>query len=334
MERSVRPDSADESKIIDLRQLGAMIDARGPGRAGVVARTSAVALPVFGADQLHHVPPHLMAPRVPPATMSLTPSVSTPQRGSDTTVLLVMIGALTCAVLSLAVYVVVSTPPPVVVESVASVAPVLADAEAPKLERFANDAVVAAPPPLAPQSETVQPSIPIATRKRPRRTGTRDRGKRTAREIPMSEADRPAPRKPPPAKPAGRGTVAPSAECVIDPKSCGLGATKPPPTNTRPGSRSPRGDLPEKLSAPAIRKAIARVRANAKACGAKYGGTAGEKVSVKLSIAGTTGRVTEAAPLRPHAGTPLGGCVAAALQRAQFDPFAASVQGVQYGVRL
>ncbi|MEM6990408.1 MAG: hypothetical protein AAF721_07925 [Myxococcota bacterium] len=349
MKVTVSPsDPADESKIIDLRQLGALID---PGQAAptpVRASQSAVALPSFGATQLNRPAPRPLVPSLPTAPIAPpvpAPAVAAPRRGRSTSILMGAIGLLTAAVVGLAYYVVIETPTQTIVRETIVAAPAVAATEltkddAPEAEAVApapnrEELVAAATPPEETPSDD-NAALPRDASKRDKPRGTRRRGRDT-RKTPRATSTPPVTKTRETTPPKTRAPKTDShipAECVIDPTGCGLGGTtgrdrgKPGPT------KKPEAELPKKLSPAAVRSGIASVKAEAKACRSKYGGTAGEKVAVKLTISGATGRVTKAAPVAPHAGTPLGGCVAAALKRAQFGHFTATVQGVQYGVRM
>ncbi|TPV94261.1 MAG: serine/threonine protein kinase [Myxococcales bacterium FL481] len=72
------------------------------------------------------------------------------------------------------------------------------------------------------------------------------------------------------------------------------------------------------LSASAIRKGLAGIDAAVKACRDKHGGVAGMTVRVRFMIASASGTVQTASAQRPHAKTPLGQCVAAAVRKAKF----------------
>lgn len=94
------------------------------------------------------------------------------------------------------------------------------------------------------------------------------------------------------------------------------------------------GGLPLKLSTVDVKNGINGIIEEAKACGPKHGATAGESVKVKFAIEGATGRVTDAVPLNPHVGTPLGDCVAAVAAKAQFRRFRSASMGVIYPFRM
>jgi hypothetical protein len=103
------------------------------------------------------------------------------------------------------------------------------------------------------------------------------------------------------------------------------------PTPTPPPSTP---ELRESLTASEVRNGIEPIKEKAKACGASHGALPGEKVVVKITIAGATGRVTYAGALHRHRGTPLGQCVADAFHEATFPKFAKTSIGVQYPVRM
>ena len=92
--------------------------------------------------------------------------------------------------------------------------------------------------------------------------------------------------------------------------------------------------LPEKLSTADIRAGVGPVKAAAKHCGVTHGAARGEKVKVKLSVSGKTGRVTKATAQAPHTHTPLGNCVAQALAKARFKRFRKATLGVVYPVTM
>ena len=332
-----RPGQSDESKIIDLHQLRAVVES-GPGAA-----ESAVALPTFGPDRLNPSRP-LLPPSLSPAERLISAPIAEvtavpPRTAPDARLLVSVVCMLAAVVVGLAYYVIISDPGQTIVrEQVVAVAPSVAAIEAPKRERrgTAAAALIAEPAddaqgestPTDPEPAEVTPESEISAQPRRRSGRSRGNAKRPQRSdaAPSPSAATPRPK----AQGGSKRDASVSPECVIDPASCGLGA----PRDTTPRPTKATTDLPEKLGESALRQGMAKVKAKAKACRAQFGGSAGEKVEVKLTISGSTGRVTKAAPIGSHAGTPLGGCVAAALKRAEFARFGASVQGVRYGVRL
>jgi len=332
-----RPGQLDESKIIDLRQLGALVDT-GSAPSGAAAE-SALALPTFGPDRLNparplHAPTFSADSRLISAPIATVP-VALPNSAPGTTILMAAVCVLTTVVVGLAYYVIISDPGQTIVrEPVLAVAPAVAEKDEPKRQRDTpTDAAAvlshsegeADQPDADPDAKPEDKRL-AASAKAPRRTGRNRRGQPKRTQAPLAAPSEP--RKTAPRNSKHASDV--PAECVIDPASCGLGTGR----DNRPPPPKPAVDLPEKLGESALRKGMAKVKSKAKACRSRYGGSAGEKVQVKLTISGGTGRITKAAPIGPHAGTPLGGCVAAALKRAEFPRFGASVQGVRYGVRL
>lgn len=334
--RVTRPSRTDSSAIIDLRKLSALVEPAPARPTPSVPVSDRTALPTFGGGQLNRptVPPALTVPAPAPA---MPPAVAAPRRAPDTTLLLMAICALALIVVALAAYVVVSGPNQTIIRervavaaapSVGALDPQPASAPAITATPVDEDSAPDTPTAVSLDAAELPPEPAAVGTPRPRaRTRTRptERPRHTATPDRLDPPTRSQPR-------AGSRADIP-AECVIDPTNCGLG-TKPAKPIKPPRDTKPERDLPVKLSAATIRTALAKVKANAKSCRAKFGGTAGEQVRVKLTIDGASGRVTKAAPIDPHTGTALGGCVASALKQAQFDRFGASVQGVQYGVRL
>ena len=75
------------------------------------------------------------------------------------------------------------------------------------------------------------------------------------------------------------------------------------------------------------------MKSAAKACGPKHG-VSGTKIPVKLSIAGSTGKVISAKASGEYAGKPVAKCVEAALKKATFQKFSKSQFGFTYKVPL
>ena len=324
------PKRTEQSSIIDIRKLGALIDDAPPASSRVVRPSeSAVSLPTFGAEQLTRPLAPAPKPDAPPP-----PVLAAPPRSPETTMLLVAIGTLAIVVAGLAYYVAIRPAPQTIVrETVPTVAaaPAVAAAEAPKREDpVAVGAVLERDEPKdesteEPEEESTDEATPETT-KAQRRSQPRKRDRIPTKSEPVEAK----PPKPTPTKTKPPKNDHLPAECVIDPEGCGLGSK---PGIDKPTKKDKAEDLPEKLGQPAVRKGLSKVKATAKQCGSRHGVT-GQTVHVKLTLRGSTGQVTQATPMKPHAGTAVGSCVAAALKKAQFDRFGASVQGVQYGVRL
>ncbi len=198
-------------------------------------------------------------------------------------------------------------------------------------------------PDAKPETRSVDPPAPsppegsaaTAEPKAQPRARTRSRTKRSTKRSPKSSPKRST--KATPSKPSTPTPTPPpttdqgnlSVDCILDPSSCGRG-TKAKKSPAKP--TAPRTSLPSKLSNTALRSALAGPKAQAKQCRDIHAGAAGTTVRVKLSIAGS-GTVRSATPQAPH-DTALGRCVADALRKAEFEPFAKSAMGVVYSVRL
>jgi len=130
-------------------------------------------------------------------------------------------------------------------------------------------------------------------------------------------------------KPVRPETKPPSVECILDPTRCGDDSPEKPSPGA--GDKTPTVDcvldprlcepLPETLSSSDIRAAMTPVKSQVQACGPKHGAAAGDRVKVKLSILGATGRVSKANAIGELASTSLGRCVAKAASKARFPRF-------------
>src|SRR6185503_15836040 len=109
-------------------------------------------------------------------------------------------------------------------------------------------------------------------------------------------------------------------DCILDPRlaKCRTATPDVAVDNT----------LPETLTTADIKHAIAKVKDRAQRCGEQYGGRSGERVNVKLAVAGATGRVTASFAIGSHDGTAFGDCVAAVLATAEFPRFRKTSLGV------
>ncbi|MEM9460156.1 MAG: hypothetical protein AAGF11_38625 [Myxococcota bacterium] len=311
----------DRSGLLDIRALSSVIDAQ--QRARPSASASSVALPSFSTPWAMQ---DLRAVPTPAPTVEVPP---TPAAPGGNRLLYAMIGALSLAVASLGVYVVLRPTPTVVVSKTAPLAPMMAAAgsESPasgaEPEPGPEPESVAAVDAAEPEPEPEAAAEPEAVTKPGRtRTRTRPRGRRPARS-----PDDPRSASKPSSKPKDDGVL--PVECVIDPSQCSKTRTRTPPSP----QPSPEG-LPSTPNSTQVRSAMAEVKPQAKACGPRHGGRAGTKVRVKLSAAGATGRITSAKALDEHAGTALGRCVAQALSKATLPRFSKKQAGIVYAVRL
>ncbi len=124
----------------------------------------------------------------------------------------------------------------------------------------------------------------------------------------------------------------PDVDCLLDPNlpkckggsSGGGGETK----------KAPDPSLPKKLGTTQIKSGIDGIKAAAKACGGKNGAAPGTKVTIKFSVKGSTGSVISATATGENAGSALGKCVEAAAKKASFPKFQADQQGFQFNFRM
>ena len=318
----------DRSGLLDIHALSSVIDAQRRGAAP--ASASSVALPAFGTPwALQEVKPTAPEPRA-----------SAPARavvvGPDHRPLYVMIAALSVAVASLGAYVLTRPTPTLVVERQAVVAAAEvegegdAEAEAEAKAKAEAEAKAKAEAKLAAEA-SADPSAEAEADASSEATDIRARGSRPSR--PGNPGKTPPKTDPKAAPKATPKDEVISVECVINPSSCDKGKAKPQ-TVERDGDPSSSQALPPSPSSSQIRDAMAAVKPQAKACGPRHGGKEGEKVRVKLSVTGSTGKVTSAQALDDHAGTALGRCVADALSKAELPKFGKPQAGVMYAITL
>ncbi len=305
----------DRSGLLDIRKLSSVIDAQ--RRARPSASASSVALPSFTT-------PWTMQDLRPSAPAQPRPSVRKPATQADNRLLYAMISALSIAVASLGAYVVLRPPPTVVVETSAAL-PAIVEIDPEASEPEAEPAAVVAEPEPEPEPEA-EPEAPVepsaeAQTKRSRSSARRSRSRSRAREATETKA--------PPRTKKDDGVV--SVECVIDPTKCSKSGRPGKAKTDEPKSTK---DLPLTPNSSQVRSAMAKVKPDAKACRTRHGGSAGEKVRVKLSVVGTTGRVVSANAIEDHAGTALGRCVAKALSGATLPRFSKARTGIVYSVRM
>lgn len=124
------------------------------------------------------------------------------------------------------------------------------------------------------------------------------------------------------------------ADCPVDPTNCNTPKKASDTSGARASVGSTNPAAPEKLSKADIRPGIDAVIDVARACGPKHGAKHDEKVTVDLEFAGASGTVLSAIPRKPHAGTPLGSCVAKALANIKVMEFKRYKQGFVYWIEL
>lgn len=318
----------DRSGLLDIRALSSMVEAQ---RGGGGPSASSVALPSFGTPwALQDVSTAVPTPRVRERARAVPGTgPNTVVVGPDHRPLYVMIAALGVAVASLGAYVIMRPVPTVVVERHATV--MVGEAGA-----AVDDAGLpsSAEPAVASPSEAEPEADPEPALEPDPRAGIKPDASARARvhrdPRPTDAAKSPA--KPDP-KPKDTGVI--SVECVIDPSKCDKGG-KPRPIKTDDSGREPADAkaLPPAPTSTQIRDAMAPVKPQAKACGPKHGGKSGEKVRIKLSVSGSTGKVLSVQALDDHAGTALGKCVADALGKAELPKFGKPQAGVMYAITL
>lgn len=314
------PRHDDRSGLLDIHALSSIIDAQRRGGASA----SSVAMPTFGTPWALQD----MRPAAPPAR-PVAPAARV-VAAPDHRPLYVMIAALSLAVASLGAYVLMRPTPTVVVERTAAAAVGGLEA-APERQAAASEREAEPEREREAAPEPVEADAEVAPAAKPEPDAARSRT-RVTRPSPS-----PKPGPTPKVVPKDEGVL--PVECIIDPKSCDKG--KPQPRKQDPadeGDASSRESstkgLPATPSSSQIRDAMASVKPQAKACGSRHGGSAGEKVRVKLSASGATGKITAAQAEGDHAGTALGRCVADALAKATLPKFSKPQAGIVYAVTL
>lgn len=186
---------------------------------------------------------------------------------------------------------------------------------------IAAPATIASPASPSAPANTTAPTPTFAAKKDarlPRKARLPKRRSRRERKVGVKPMG--APKKLRPAEPHNRPSSI--AEILM-----GVGMVRPDSPKV-----PPRASLPARLGHRDIQGAMSRVMGAARACGKRFS-TSG-RVTVRLLIAGTTGRVRGVAPKGSHATSPTGRCVARALRSARFKPFARSTQSLYYTVIL
>lgn len=102
------------------------------------------------------------------------------------------------------------------------------------------------------------------------------------------------------------------------------------PRDTTPAPAPREADLPAIPSRDDVDRALEPVRGAVRACAQAAHGIA----SVRITVAGSSGRVTSAVVEGDLAGTPTGSCVARAVRGAEFHPFQRATFTVQYPFRI
>ncbi|WP_434425573.1 hypothetical protein [Nannocystis pusilla] len=281
------PQPTDGSGLIDVRALGGVMQAERPqARAPRFSELTA-------------------APLVIPPTPVRSRATSAPPPMP----LYLMLGVVALGMMGLAGFLATRppTPAPVIIERHISQAPmVVASASAAEPE-----------PESEAEPETAEPAAPVAAAE-PAEPGPSKRPRKPNIKPATPSADKPTPTKVvTPAAPSGPAND--SVECLLSPEKCKAKPAAPPKADPLPAVS---GDsLPEKLEPADIADGTRAAKAAAlDRCRTHARG--GEKVTIKLSIAGPDGKVLTAAP-QDDAGNPtLANCAAGELMRSTFKKVA------------
>ncbi|MBL9106176.1 MAG: hypothetical protein JNL82_34960 [Myxococcales bacterium] len=282
----------EASGLIDVRTLGAVLASDAPV-FGSVRPVPTVDLPQFGGLSLTAAvqPP---VPRAPSGPHAALPRSQGPMYA--------LLGALSLAVLGLTGYVVASPPPPgqAIVQVVPIAAPQVEHEPEPEPARRPMVDEPAAAEPAAAATERARPDKPRPGKAKPT----------SAKEQPLAAVTpTPEPRSTPKPEPEY------GVDCLLGKAACG-GRSKPAPEPETPAMPSP-SDLPEKLEQADISAGTSAARAAAASACAKLA-KGGEKVQVKLSIAGPSGTVIAASPTEDAGNPQLAACCAGELKAASF----------------
>lgn len=351
--------SSEGSGLIDIRALGAMVGSdAGPSPSATAARPEDAALPSFGGANLGVLASTPLVPQVHNVDHQPMVAAAPVQQQRSNAPLYILMVMLLLAVGGLATYVVLRKPDTLVVEREASNAGAKDDEDEDKDkakdkededEDKAKDKDKDDDGKVAADAEAKAEAGEDATGEsggEAAEGGGDTKVDPTKPKTPSKPSSKPSsPSKPsssptPPSKPTSTPSPKPNdsldVDCILDPKlaKCKGGGSSKPSSTPKPTPAPTDPNLPETLGATEIKAGVAPVKDQAKSCGSKHGAAAGESVKVKLSIAGATGAVTSAAAEPPHAGTPLGNCVAAALKKATFKKFRKASLGAVYPVKM
>lgn len=148
---------------------------------------------------------------------------------------------------------------------------------------------------------------------------------------PIEEALASTPEPPPPprrprraSRPRAAKEVAPTVDCILDPRLCHPAKAAAPPDD----------DLPETLGTAEIKRGLDGIKAQTRLCAAAHDGVPTQRVKVKFSIAGATGTVTMAIILEPELSAGLKHCIVKAVRGAIFPRFRKESLGVVFPLTL
>ncbi|EDM79959.1 hypothetical protein PPSIR1_22996 [Plesiocystis pacifica SIR-1] len=144
------------------------------------------------------------------------------------------------------------------------------------------------------------------------------------RDLSALEPDTPQPAASPPPPLPEEPAHAPAIEIPEDPLPSQIDCLLDPAGRGCEALRSPTKAAAEshgKLDARAVARAVNPLRAEARACNEHGALPEGAKVTVEMSVEGSTGAVLEIAPAEEHANTEVARCVSEVLREARFETF-------------
>ena len=285
LSQRVASNDGEASGLIDIRTMGA-----------VLATDTRAEVPNFGglaiSSTLAPTQPQLQAERPVTGRVAAVPRSQGP--------MLTLLAVLTLGVVGLAGYV-VTLPAP----QGAPVVHVI-----PRDALASNQSVKETPKPepeVAAEPEALAPTEPDRPATKP---GKPRPGKPKPGESIKAEPDKPAPVVDAPKPKADYGV-----DCILGKASCGDKPVEKVATPDKPVQAQ--SDLPEKLEQADISAGTSAARASAASACARLA-KGGEKVQVKLSIAGPTGSVVGVSALEDAGNPQLAACVAGELKQASF----------------
>lgn len=116
---------------------------------------------------------------------------------------------------------------------------------------------------------------------------------------------------------------APTIDCILDPSLC-----------RAPKTGRPQDDLPETLGTTEIKRGIDGIRPLVRDCALTHGAIPKQKVTIKFTISGETGMVTQANIVTPKLSVGLEQCIIAAMHRASFGRFRKERLGVMFPLKM
>jgi hypothetical protein len=131
-------------------------------------------------------------------------------------------------------------------------------------------------------------------------------------------------RRPSPPRTREHADVTPTVDCILDPSLCHRSKTAAPPSD----------ELPETLGTADIKRGLDGVRPQIHDCGRVHGAIPKQKVTIKITISGETGMVTQANIVKPQLAVGLEQCILAAMHRATFPRFRKERLGAMFPVTM